>query len=158
MEVKRNFWMQKWKLLLRNRLKVFQFLLLAIGFFLVGEVRAQVPGNRQPVVISIPYRALTTANGNYKQLILEFNGGGKRACPHAFRVFLLKPGQSPDYSTRSVQYAGSYAVGHDDCHERFLLDYPKKRNDMIIHIIPIDFRGREINIDLSKNFRYFLKP
>ena len=150
--------MHKWKLLLRSRHKVFQFLLLAVGFILAGEVRAQVPGNRQPVVISIPYRDLTTANGNYKQLILEFNGGGKIACPDAFRIYLLKPGQSPDYSTRSVQYAGSYAIGQDDCQERFLLDYPKKRNDIIIHIIPIDFRGGEINIDLSKNFRYFLKP
>ena len=158
MEAKRNFWMHKWKLLLRNRHKVFQFLLLAVGFILAGEVRAQVPGNRRPVVISIPYRDLTTANGHYKQLTLEFNGGGKIACPDAFRIYLLKPGQSPDYSTRSVQYAGSYAVGQDGCQERFLLDYPKKRNDIIIHIIPIDFRGGEINIDLSKNFRYFLKP
>lgn len=158
MEAKRNFWMHKWKLLLRIRHKVLQFLVLAIGFILVGEVRAQAPGSKRPIVISIPYRTLKTANGNYKQLILEFNGGGKRVCPDAFRIFLLKPGQSPDYSTRSVQFAGSYAIGHEDCHERFLLDYPKKGNDIIIHVIPIDVGGREINIDLSKNFRYFLKP
>ena len=158
MEEKRNFWMLKWKFLLRKRLKAFYFLLMATGCFLVAEMRAQVPGNRPPVVISIPYRALTTASGHYKQLILEFNGEGKSACPDAFRVYLLKPGQDPDYGTRSVQYAGSYAVGQDHCHERFLLDYPKKRNDIIIHIIPIDIRGREINIDLRKNFRYFLKP
>ncbi|MDB5016495.1 MAG: hypothetical protein JWQ84_1327 [Mucilaginibacter sp.] len=112
----------------------------------------------KPVIYSWSPDSLKSRQVNGKPYLKIYYDGSKSGyCNIAFRVFVVKKGEKPQYSLNSKQYLGSYSLG-ESCAETFYVPLDEKLNEMktgslYFHIIPVTMESKMINQDLKRNFK-----